>query len=356
MTNDFLYGGKQVRRRSARATSRAGVRACAGFFENLDCFFQEIDQQNDFGKDAYVDLPQDDETEGHCVALQIKAGPTYRRRSGGYFVPINQHAKTWRESTVPVFGVVFDPELARLGWVDLTGYLRENPHVTSGRITVPPDNVLTAASFATFCHSVGTYSQSSADSLFLNLLSESPARQAQALNDAWALSRRDARYLLLCRRVILELPRSATRWLLWRLSHVAGNPDILYTSETWLPSPIQARLRASFSWSVSELVHGFQVIDPHEEWGRGTLGQCLDVLLAEDAGFLAQLPAVTDALLKSGDIETAERVTVVALGHTDDPLRLLQAQRESFVALQDSAWLKELILVLREDNYFSLYL
>lgn len=355
MTHD-PHDGKPTRRRSARATSRAGVRECAGYFEDRDCFFQEIDQQNDFGKDAYVDLPQNDETEGHCVALQIKAGPTYRRRDGGYFVPIAQHAKTWRESTVPVFGVVFDPELVRLGWVDLTGYLRENPHVTSGSIEVPPDNVLTEASFAAFCRSVGVYRQSPTDSLCLNLLSESPARQAQALNDAWALSRRDARYLLLCRRVILELPRPATRWLLWRLSHVAGNPDIFYTPDTWLPPPIQARLRASFRWSVAELVHSFQAIDPHEEWGRGTLGQCLDVLLAQDAGYLAQVPALTEALLDSGDIETAICVTVVALGHTADPLRLLQAQRDSFVALRDSMRLQELGSALREDNHFSLYL
>lgn len=189
-------------RHSARVTSRAGVRECAGYFEDRDCFFQEIGQQNDFGKDAYVDLPQDDETEGHCVALQIKAGISYRRRAGEYFIPIGQHARIWRESTVPVFGVVFDPELVRLGWVDLTGYLRENPHVESGSITVPSANVLTEASFTKFCRAVGSYRQLPTDALCLNLLSESPAHQAQALNDAWALSRRDARYLLMCRRLI----------------------------------------------------------------------------------------------------------------------------------------------------------
>jgi hypothetical protein len=355
MTRGRNDGAKSIRP-SPRSTSREGVRQCAGYFEDRHCFFQEVDQQNDFGKDAYVDLPQDDETAGHCVALQIKSGPTYRRRRGGYFVPIDQHAKVWRESTVPVFGVVFDPAFVRLAWVDLTGYLRDNPQVASGNIKVPKDNLLNEASFSIFCRSVAAYRQSTGDSLCLHLLSESPSRQAQALNDAWALSRRDARYLLLCRRVILELPRSATRWLLWRLSHVAGNPDIFYTSETWLPLHIQNRVRASFCWSVPELVHSFQAIDPHEEWGRGTLGQCLDTLLAADGRFVTQLPSITEALLELGDIETAIRVTVVALGHAPDPLQLLQAQREHFVALKDSDWLEDLVSVLREENYFSLYL
>lgn len=356
MSQGSLDGGRPSRQRSNRATSRAGVRFCAGFFEDRDCYFQEVDQQNDFGKDAYVDLPQSDETQGHCAALQIKAGTSYRRHSGGYFIPIDQHAKSWRESTVPVFGIVFDPEINWLGWVDLTGYLRENPRIESGNITVPSGNALSDASFAEFCRAVGSYRQSPSDSLFLNLLSVSPQRQAQALTDAWALSRRDARYLLLCRRSMLELSRPATRWLLWRLSHVAGNPDIFYVHETWLPTATQARLRESFRWSVAELVHAFAAIDPHEEWGRGTLGQCLDTLLLADGNFPSQLPAVTQALLGLGNLEAAIRATAVALGHTADPLDLLRAQLERFVALRDSEWLKELLMALREHNHFSLYM
>lgn len=339
---------------STRATSRAGVRECAAYFEDRDCVFQEIGQQNDFGKDAYVDLPLDGGTEGHCVALQIKAGPSYRRGDGSLFVPIDQHATTWRESTVPVFGVVFDPELRQLGWVDLTGYLRQNPNVMSGRISVPAAQLLTETSFAAFCLAVAGYGQSPTQTLSLDLLSNDPVRQSQALHDAWALSRHDVRYFLLCRRVLVELPPVQTRWLIWRLSHVAGNPDILYTPETWLPLAIQARLRASFRWSANEIVHAFLAIGP-EDWGRGTLGQCLDMLLFADKSFLDEVVPATKMLLAMGEVDTAVQLTVVALGHTEDPLKLLRDQWERFADLRDSEWLLELGSALSEYNQFSLY-
>ena len=57
-----------------------------------------------------------------CVALQIKSGVSYRTGKGDYVVPVEHHADLWRRSTVPVFGMVYDPDDLQLRWVDLTGY------------------------------------------------------------------------------------------------------------------------------------------------------------------------------------------------------------------------------------------
>ena len=94
-----------------RATGRRGINAAQAFFEQNKCVFQEVAQQNDFGKDAYVDLGNDDGiVTCLCAALQIKSGPSYRTTSGNYIVPLDGHADDWRDSTVPVFGLVFDPD------------------------------------------------------------------------------------------------------------------------------------------------------------------------------------------------------------------------------------------------------
>ena len=45
-----------VRLPTTRTVSRDGVNAAQTFFEHNGCVFQEVAQQNDFGKDAYVDL------------------------------------------------------------------------------------------------------------------------------------------------------------------------------------------------------------------------------------------------------------------------------------------------------------
>jgi hypothetical protein len=37
-----------------RITAREGINAAQTFFERHGCVFQEVAQQNDFGKDAYV--------------------------------------------------------------------------------------------------------------------------------------------------------------------------------------------------------------------------------------------------------------------------------------------------------------
>lgn len=41
---------------SSRVTSRDGVNSARLFFEHHACRFQEIDRQQDIGKDVYVDL------------------------------------------------------------------------------------------------------------------------------------------------------------------------------------------------------------------------------------------------------------------------------------------------------------
>lgn len=292
-------------------------------------------------------------TVGHCVALQVKSGVSYRRHNS-YAIPVGHHADSWRESTVPVFGVAFDPEIDALHWADLTGYLREHPDLCSGSVPVPKHQVLNAKGFPQFCEAVAVYRQARTGSLVLNLLSASSVRQAEALNDAWAMGRRDARYLIVFRRLLLDLPRQATRWCIWRLSHLASNPDIYYTKETWLPLTIQEQLRQTFRWSTEELAHLAGSIDP-EEWGRGTLGQCLDTLVGNDPDFLRHSTDAAEILFKSGNVEEALQLLLLALSHSPDPRAHFQMQCARFPVLNMQTWASEVTCALQEENQFSLY-
>ena len=121
-----------VRSNANRVTGRDGVNTARLFFEHHECRFLEVDQQQDIGKDAYVDLVDGERISPLCVALQVKAGLSYRTAKGEYVIPLDAHADLWRRSTVPVFGIVHDPEDNKLRWVDLTGYLRAHPEQTGG--------------------------------------------------------------------------------------------------------------------------------------------------------------------------------------------------------------------------------
>ena len=108
--------------RKNRAKERAAVNAARSFFEANGCVFQEVDQGNDYGKDAYVDLVDGDKVSGHCIALQIKGGKKYKR-ANGYVIPIESHELVWRQSPLPIAGIVFDSESKTLylKWSPKTG-------------------------------------------------------------------------------------------------------------------------------------------------------------------------------------------------------------------------------------------
>src|SRR5947209_19974063 len=63
-------------------------------------------------------------------------------RKGEYVVPVDEHADLWRRSTVPVFGIVYDPWDNQLRWVDLTGYLRAHPQQDGGTVPVSSRHTL----------------------------------------------------------------------------------------------------------------------------------------------------------------------------------------------------------------------
>jgi tetratricopeptide (TPR) repeat protein len=121
---------------------RAAVNAVRSIFEQHGCIFQEVDGANDYGKDAYVDLTENGLLSGTCAALQIKGGRSFGCATRGYRIPADaSHRHVWRESTIPVMGIVYDPAAVSLHWVNLTEFLRVH-RKESGAIPVPLDNRL----------------------------------------------------------------------------------------------------------------------------------------------------------------------------------------------------------------------
>ena len=280
-----------------RKTSREGVNTAHAFFEHHDCVFQEIAQQNDFGKDGYLDYGEAGKISALCSALQIKSGTSYRTAKGDYFIPVDDHAESWRRSTVPVFGLVYDPDDALIRWVDLTGYLRVHPDQSGGSVPLPGYHVLDETSLrGAFKGALKAYESSGPGILTLNLLS--PGRlQTDAVYDAWALSRSDPKYLLILRRFLMDLLPQALRRAIFLLSHVGSHPNILWTKDNRISQQAENHLLPAFRWSPEEVAHMLTAIDP-QDWGYHTLGECLDVLLFEDPNIVSKLRIAVKLLLQ----------------------------------------------------------
>lgn len=337
-----------------RRTDRAGVNAAQSFFEENDCIFQEVELQNDFGKDAYVDITSEGILSPLCVALQIKSGNSYRARSGDYLIPIGRHGDTWRNSTVPIFGIVYDPDGGALRWVDITGYLRENPGKNSGSILVSSLSVLTEESLSgDFGAAIQKYSPGSDVRILENLLSEEEEQQTSAVLDLWARGRVDSRYLRLLRRVVPDLSFAATRYAIWALSHVTSHPDIFRTSRNRISHDVADRVRMSFRWSVDEICHMFMALNI-EESGRGTLGQSLHMILLEDNTVVDSMEQCVDKLLQASEPDHAMHVLITMLASVDNPRGTLREMTARHAELRGD-YSQELMESLREDNSLHLY-
>jgi Domain of unknown function (DUF4365) len=342
-----------VQQDSARVTSRDGVNTARLFFEHHRCRFQEVDQQQDIGKDAYVDLADKAGITPLCVALQIKSGVSYRT-GNGYAIPVEHHADLWRRSTVPVFGIVHDPDDALLRWVDLTGYLRAHPEQSGGSVPVVGRHTLDEMTLrGAFTNAVRAYAARGTTELVLNLLSPDPF-QTGAVYDAWALSRSEAKYLLLLRRFLMDLQPEALRRTIWLLSHVGSHPNIFFSKDTWIKPEAEPLLLPSFRWSPEELAHMLRAVD-HSDYGRGTLGECLDVLLYEDPNIVRKLHITISLLLRDPDHTQAVRAATLALTHSKDQQQELARLISDFPALLEHEWFQDIASIGESPERFSLY-
>ena len=324
------------------------------FLEHHACTFQEVGQQHDFGKDAYVDIADTGGITPLCVALQIKSGVSYRTSKGDYLVPIEHHADLWRRSTVPVFGIVHDPDDAQLRWVDLTGYLRAHPDQEGGSVAVVGRHTLDELTLrGAFTAAVRTYVARGASDLVLNLLSPDPF-QTGAVYDAWALARSDPKYLLMVRRFIMDLHPEALDRTIWLLSHVGSHPNIFFTKDTWIKPEAEGLLLPSFRWAPEEIVRMIRAVH-HEDYGKGTLGECLDVLFYEDPTIVRKLHLAITLLLNDPDTTWAVRAATLALTHSRNQRRELASLIKNHPALMCHEWFQEVAYAVHEFGSLSLY-
>jgi hypothetical protein len=336
-------------------TAKDGVNAVRVFFEHNGCVFQEVAQQNDFGKDGYLDFGEKGIVTFLCAALQIKSGISYRAAKGDYFIPVDNHADTWRRSTVPVFGLVYDPDDGLIRWVDLTGYLRAHPEQTSGSVPLSRRHVLDVISLqGAFKAALKVYASGGSGNLTLNLLSPGPL-QTDAVYDAWALSRSDGKYLLIIRRFIMELDSEALRRAIFLLSHAGSHPNILWTKDNWIPLHIEEQILPSFRWSPEEIAHMLRAV-ASSAWGYGTLGECLDVLFYEDPNIVSKLHIAIKLLLKDPEKEQAVRAATLALTHSKDKRQELALLVQEYPVLADQEWFQDVSATVEESGSFSLYI
>lgn len=142
-----------TKRSNSKIEERNGLRYIQEVIERNNCIYQEIAFSNDQGNDCYIEFIENNVATSFCVFAQIKSGKSYKDNNG-YKIPADkEHLVYWKDHLLPVVGLVYDDEIRTAFWVNITEYLKSNPHVVQQQdhtIRVGRQNEFTVEKFYIF--------------------------------------------------------------------------------------------------------------------------------------------------------------------------------------------------------------
>ncbi len=291
-----------MRFRCNRKIERSAVNAARTLFESCDCVFQEVELANDYGKDAYVDIAEAEDVTGLCVALQIKGGKSYRR-SNGYGIPLDQaHARIWETSSVPVAGIVFDPDDETLRWCNISEFLGGAGAALPSYIPIAAAQILTPETLEKqFKPSFRSFqTERTAGPALLQLTSAEESTRASALLDCFAVGRSEPRVLVLLRYLLGMFKDNSLELAITILAHTTPHPDILWREGNWVLDRVCKVVTAHFRWTHDEIECLLRSV-PWEEWQRGGLGEHLYCILREDPEIERKMGEVALSAMSKGN-------------------------------------------------------
>ncbi|RFS16604.1 DUF4365 domain-containing protein [Emticicia sp. C21] len=110
-------------------TEQQGVRYIQGIVQDNNSIFQNINRENDQGNDCYIEFVENGYALNYGIFAQIKSGMSYRDNQG-YKIPTDKaHLKYWSQGLNLSIGIVYDPELQKAYWVDITAYIKANNNI-----------------------------------------------------------------------------------------------------------------------------------------------------------------------------------------------------------------------------------
>lgn len=276
--------------RPSRARGKAGYRRLEGILEAANIVVQRVETENDIGRDAFVDIVDGTDVTGGVICVQVKSGSSHFH-NGQWVVPGEEADFTlWRESTVPFFGAVHDPEDDALRWVDLSQaatlaldrYL--SPVVTGpyGKTCVPvtADNRLDL-DLAPFLDAAKTALRRRSGSPAAALLSEDLDTVEVGIVDTFAVGRHDPTAFLLLGALLHRLPKECRRMAVVALAMTTSHPDVFWTERNWIPDQVCRTVRERCRWTSGDIAALLAEID-EDGIDRGTIGQTVFHVLTLD--------------------------------------------------------------------------
>lgn len=340
---------------SQKVAERIAVNAVRDFFERHSQVYLEVDQGRDYGKDAYVDLVEDGKLTGLVISIQVKGGSSYRRGSG-YHIPYSPSDRNlWVDSSVPVFGVVYDDERSCLHWVNLTSELLDLPSHKHG--AVDAELVLDDSTWPSFYRHAVRAAKLGGRSL-LGLHSEDLAQQHAAISDCFAIGRFDSRALIALRRSLPYLsPESVEHAIRVLATCVPHHPDRFWTEDNTVSDKVRSEVMRALKWNPTDTAYLLKYVDNEEMFCRGSIGE--DIYLLLSRGWGPDVDRLFDETLElaveTGDMDVAlKSLIIIQYQNGDDaPEVLFEIVKQYPVLFRDDR-VKELLVAVQRHGWFDI--
>ena len=309
-------------------TAKEGLNFIRSAVESGGSLFIKIEQENDLGIDALIELIEGEHPLNKQIAIQIKSGASYYKNEViECSFPIGNHRAYWEKHPLPVFGLVFVPAVKDAYWVNIKNFLQEYPTETAIRFSATEANKFNEATFSKlFLPSIkGDAPVLEIDEAFRLARSKEPAEIYLGLLVLFRRYPNEEEVWSELVKTFIERPENEIpSVLIYWLAHIPGHDDIWYFGET--PSAkTRSYVRTLLSkFEIEHVIKLLSFIDPEEQIGRGTLGQSVEAIISS-------LPHVTDKLQKiieSKDVEMQFRESaalILAMNESKDAIPHLLA-------------------------------
>lgn len=355
--------------RVGHQSERGGINAVRALLEHHGMVVDEVDGRSDYGRDLNVDVTTGTQVTGGIIGVQVKGGRSFFRH-GSWVIPAKPvDWEYWRSSTVPIIGMIHDPDTGEIRWRNLT-------HLARSRVLGNDDSyealeqsddlpevelvdVLNDLTFQAFRDHVEAYLSATSDSAFLLLLDGDDEVRRRGVFHCWTLGRRDPKSLVLLRRLLPGLDGRSLVDGIHVLAHATAHPDIYWTARNWIPPLVEAEVQQSFRWTPDEmvaLVHKIETIDEvGADWQRGGVGQSLWSIMVADPKLCAKLPRAIHSAAEDGRVQTAVRLLVCFQYLTPEPVTDVDALLDQNPALRDDEMAAWIVEELRTRGRFPVY-
>lgn len=335
------------------ATSKSGINYIRTIVESHNCIFQKIDQENDVGIDALIEVVKNESPTGSFIATQIKSGKSYFDKKANLCkIPIGNHRNYWSNHSLPVYGIVYIPEFENAYWINIKKYLKSNPNDITISYEPTLVNLINKNTFITqfiphltgdvpsieFEFAKSLFNSSNPDEHYLGLYTL--FKKYAYKNEVWKTF---VDYFQ--EHAAIEIPEP----LVYYLSVIPWHPDMLFYKDSYTEESRKYGKTLIQKFNKDDILKLLHFVDEENMISRGSLGQSVEAIIASIPNFSIHLKEIIED--NKVDIKIREVAAVIFAYHNGKAsIKVLKKIRTN-----ESWYIPELIKHLKEFDNFDPY-